>query len=120
MIDHVRSIFINGLRNGHAMENRALSVMKPRIPGIENYSAVVARLEEQRLESEPRIEHIEGNLAKLDQSPCTALSADCSVATHDHSLAIKSSKDNLKAITLKYASRSEMGETAQVEGRRRQ
>ena len=32
-----RSVFITGLRNAHAMENQALSIMKPQVSRIENY-----------------------------------------------------------------------------------
>jgi ferritin-like metal-binding protein YciE len=41
-----RFIFLLGLRNAHAMENQALSIMKPQVARIENYPEVARRLEE--------------------------------------------------------------------------
>jgi len=43
--DTVRSIFVTGLKNAHAMENQALSIMKPQVSRIENYPEVAARLD---------------------------------------------------------------------------
>jgi hypothetical protein len=37
-----RDIFVIGLRNAHAMENEALSSMKPQLSRIENYPQVAA------------------------------------------------------------------------------
>ena len=49
MTDAIRSIFVTGLRNAHAMENQALSIMKPQISRIENYPAIASRLEEMSM-----------------------------------------------------------------------
>lgn len=35
--DKTRDIFVTGLKNAHAMENQALSIMKPQVKRIENY-----------------------------------------------------------------------------------
>ena len=53
-------IFVTGLRNAHAMENQALSIMKPQVSRIENYPQVARRLEQHIAETE-------GQLARLDQ-----------------------------------------------------
>ncbi|MBY5812522.1 DUF892 family protein, partial [Rhizobium leguminosarum] len=36
----IRDIFVAGLKNAHAMENQALSIMKPQLKRIENYPEV--------------------------------------------------------------------------------
>ena len=56
----VSSIFLAGLRNAHAMENQALSIMKPQVSRIENYPEVARRLEQHIAETE-------GQIARLDQ-----------------------------------------------------
>jgi len=55
-----RSIFITGLKNAHAMENQALSIMKPQLSRIENYPEVAARLEQH-------IRETEGQIVRLDE-----------------------------------------------------
>lgn len=45
MASEARSIFVTGLQNSHAVENQALSIMKPQLAWIENYPEVVAKLE---------------------------------------------------------------------------
>jgi ferritin-like metal-binding protein YciE len=91
MADDTRSIFITGLRNAHAMENQALSIMKPQISRIENYPMVAARLEEHYRETENQIGRLERILADLDESPSTikdwTLSAGGSMAAMGHSMA---------------------------------
>ena len=39
--EQARDIFIVGLRNAHAMENQALSIMKPQSSRIESYPQVL-------------------------------------------------------------------------------
>lgn len=91
MTDQTRSIFITGLRNAHAAENQALSIMKPQISRIENYPAVAARLEEHYRETENQIARLERILEDLDESPSTlkdwTLSAGGSMAAIGHSFA---------------------------------
>jgi len=91
MADDTRSIFITGLRNAHAMENQALSIMKPQISRIENYPAVARRLEDHYRETEAQIARLESVLGELDEAPSTikdwALSAGGSMAAIGHSLA---------------------------------
>lgn len=52
--DKTRDIFITGLKNAHAMENPALSIMKPQVKRIENYPDVAARLEKHIQETEDK------------------------------------------------------------------
>lgn len=38
--NETREIFVTGLRNAHAMENQALSIMKPQLERIESYKLI--------------------------------------------------------------------------------
>ena len=61
-----REIFVTGLKNAHAMESQALSIMKPQVSRIDNYPEVARRLEEHIRETEGQIGRIEGLLESLD------------------------------------------------------
>lgn len=52
-------LFITGLKNAHAMENQALSIMKPQASRIENYPEVEARLQQHISETEGQIARLE-------------------------------------------------------------
>ena len=51
-------IFVTGLRNAHAMENQALSIMKPQVSRIENYPEVAHRLQQHITETEGQIQRL--------------------------------------------------------------
>ena len=53
--DKARDIFIVGLRNAHAMENQALSIMKPQESRMESYPQVKQRLRAHITETEQQI-----------------------------------------------------------------
>lgn len=59
MATDLRDIFMTRLRNAHAMEDQALSIMKPQISRIENYPYVKARLELHDRETEQQIARLE-------------------------------------------------------------
>lgn len=61
-------LFLTGLKNAHAMENQALSIMKPQASRIENYPEVEAQLNRHIAETE-------GQIARLD-SILDALGSD--------------------------------------------
>jgi hypothetical protein len=42
--EDVREAFITGLRNAHAMEKQALSIMEPQVGRLESYPDVARRL----------------------------------------------------------------------------
>lgn len=164
-----RSIFITGLRNAHAMENQALSIMKPQVSRIENYPQVARRLEQHITETEGQKRRLEEILGTLDESHSslkdTAMSFTGSMAAMGHTMAgdeiLKNSManfafenyeiaaykslitiaelggfqaavmplqanlreeydmaswldDNLRAVTMQFASLKEAGETAKV------
>src|SRR4051812_22030807 len=60
------SLIITGLKNAHAMENQALSIMKPQVSRIENYPAVARRLEQHITETEGQITRLESLLDGFD------------------------------------------------------
>ncbi len=86
-----RSIFVTGLKNAHAMENQALSIMKPQVSRIENYPDVAARLEQHIRETEGQITRLEEVLTSLSEDHSAlkdmALSFTGSMAAMGHSIA---------------------------------
>lgn len=91
MSDKARDIFITGLRNAHAMEHQALSIMKPQETRIESYPQVRERLRMHIAETEKQIERLDTILTTLGESNSaikdTALSAVGSMAALSHSIA---------------------------------
>ena len=60
MTDSANAVFIDGLRNAHAMEKEALSIMQPQLNRLEHYPEVSALLNRH-------IQETETQLARLDQ-----------------------------------------------------
>ncbi|OWK32225.1 ferritin-like domain-containing protein [Sphingomonas mucosissima] len=58
--DVLRELFIVGLKNAHAVEKQAISIMTPQVSRIENYPEVADRL---RL----HIDETNGQIARLDE-----------------------------------------------------
>ena len=58
--DRLREFFVTGLKNAHAVEHQALSIMTPQVSRIENYPEVADRLREH-------IEETNGQIARLDE-----------------------------------------------------
>jgi ferritin-like metal-binding protein YciE len=89
--NETRDVFIVGLRNAHAMENQALSIMKPQLQRIENYPEVAARLEQHISETEGQIGRLEEILSALNEDHSTlkdvALSFSGSMAALGHTMA---------------------------------
>jgi ferritin-like metal-binding protein YciE len=86
-----RSIFVTGLKNAHAMENQALSIMKPQVKRIENYPEVARKLEQHIRETEGQITRLEEVLDSLSEDRSmlkdVALSFTGSMAAMGHSVA---------------------------------
>lgn len=91
MSPEIRDIFVTGLRNAHAMENQALSIMKPQIKRIENYPEVRERLELHLRETERQISRLDEILDGLSETASTlkdtAMSFTGSVASFGHAVA---------------------------------
>jgi len=89
--DKTRGIFVMGLKNAHAMENQALSIMKPQVKRIENYPEIAAQLEKHITETEGQIQRLEEILTSLAEDHSTlkdlALSFSGSMAALGHTVA---------------------------------
>src|SRR5690349_6397657 len=83
-----RDVFITGLKNAHAMEKQALSIMNTQIGRIENYPEVRQRLEQHAAETEGQISRLEGILEGLGEKASglkdTVLSAVGGMAALGH------------------------------------
>ena len=84
-------IFVTGLHDAHAMENQALSIMKPQVSRIENYPEVAQRLEQHIAETEMQIQRLEQILDGFGESKSSlkdaALSFTGSMAAIGHTVA---------------------------------
>ncbi len=91
MVEDRRSLFVTGLKNAHAMENQAVSIIKPQLKRIENYPQVARRLEHHLQETENQMKRIEDILGSLDEDHSAMkdwmLSAGGSMAAIGHSMA---------------------------------
>jgi ferritin-like metal-binding protein YciE len=89
--DAVRDVFVTGLRNAHAMENQALSIMKPQLERIENYPEVGMKLDQHIRETEGQITRIEDILQGINEDHSTlkdmALSFTGAMAAMGHTMA---------------------------------
>jgi len=65
--DILRSVFITGLKNAHAVEHQALALMDRQLDRLKNYEEVEARLREHRGETETQIERLETILGQFDE-----------------------------------------------------
>ncbi|WP_191057637.1 ferritin-like domain-containing protein [Geminicoccus harenae] len=64
----VRSIFVDGLRNAHALENQALSIMNRQLDRLEKYPEVAQRLRTHVEETNGQIGRLEQILQSLNES----------------------------------------------------
>ena len=58
--DSINSLFVTGLKNAHAMEKQALSIMTPQVSRIQHYPEVAERLQSH-------IQETHGQIARLDE-----------------------------------------------------
>ena len=86
-----QSIFITGLRNAHAMENQALSIMQPQVKRIENYPEVARRLQQHVRETEAQMQRLDTVLKQFGENSSglkdMALSMMGGMAALGHSMA---------------------------------
>jgi ferritin-like metal-binding protein YciE len=66
--DVVRSVFLTGLRNAHAVEHQALALMDRQIDHLANYPEVEQRLRSHRVETEQQIKRLDEILDGLGES----------------------------------------------------
>lgn len=65
----LRSVFVTGLQNAHAVEHQALSLMDRQIERLASYPEMEARLREHRAETEGQIVRLKETLSGLSESP---------------------------------------------------
>jgi ferritin-like metal-binding protein YciE len=91
MTTTAQDLFVTGLKNAHAMENQALSIMKPQASRIENYPEVEAQLHKHIAETEGQIARLESILETLGEDKSSlkdlALSLAGSLAAVGHTVA---------------------------------
>lgn len=91
MTDAAYDVFIDGLRNAHAMENQALSIMQPQLNRLEHYPQVSALLDRHIRETEGQIQRLDQVFETLNESSSglkdTMLSFSGSMAAMTHSMA---------------------------------
>jgi ferritin-like metal-binding protein YciE len=89
--ENLRELFVLGLRNAHAMENQALSIMKPQVSRIESYPEVAERLQRHIEETNGQIRRLEEILSGLNEDHSTikdmALSLTGAMAALGHTMA---------------------------------
>jgi ferritin-like metal-binding protein YciE len=69
--DVVRSVYLAGLRDAHAVEHQALALMDRQIDHLENYPEVAQRLRAHRVETEHQIKRLDEILDGLGEDHST-------------------------------------------------
>jgi ferritin-like metal-binding protein YciE len=67
----IRSTFVTGLRDAHALENQALSIMNRQLDRLESYPDVAARLRAHVEETNGQIGRLEQILGSLNETHST-------------------------------------------------
>ena len=65
---HARSVFLVGLKNAHAMEKQALSIMQPQVNRLTHYPDLSQRLRSHITETETQISRLDEVLKSLGES----------------------------------------------------
>jgi ferritin-like metal-binding protein YciE len=83
-----QEIYIIGLKNAHAMENQALSIMRPQLERLEHYPEMSRQLEAHIKETEEQLKRLDQLLDQHGESSSsfkdTILSAFGSMASAGH------------------------------------
>ena len=69
--DTALELYVTGLRNAHALEKEAISIMKPQVQRIENYPELSKRLQEHIRETEIQQERLHSILTELGEDSST-------------------------------------------------
>jgi ferritin-like metal-binding protein YciE len=67
--DRLTSLFVTGLKNAHAMEKQALSIMTPQVQRLQHYPEVAERLRSHIEETEGQIGRLDEILDEFDAQP---------------------------------------------------
>lgn len=73
-------IFFDGLRNAHAMEKQALSIIQAQLNRLEHYPEMSALLEQHHHETEQQVRRLDEILAGLDETSSSMKDASMSFA----------------------------------------
>ena len=65
---NVRSIFVTGLQNAHAVEQQALSLIDRQLDRLTRYPEIAERLRDHRLETEAQMRRLDEILNGLNES----------------------------------------------------
>jgi ferritin-like metal-binding protein YciE len=86
-----RSLFVDGLKNAHALENQALSIMNRQVERLDSYPELSARLRRHITETETQMQRIEQLLDGMGESHSSlkdaALSLGGNLAALGHAFA---------------------------------
>jgi ferritin-like metal-binding protein YciE len=86
-----REVFLTGLKSAHAMENQALSIMRPQVNRLVHYPDLSERLEAHIAETEGQIERLDQIFDAVGESRSmvkdTMLSAFGTMAAMGHVMA---------------------------------
>jgi ferritin-like metal-binding protein YciE len=66
--DEITNVFVAGLKNAHAMEKQALSIMQPQLNRLESYPEVADMLDRHIRETENQVDRLDELLSSLDDS----------------------------------------------------
>ena len=64
----LRSVFVTGLQNAHAVEQQSLALLDRQLDRLTNYPEIAARLRAHRVETEEQIRRLEEILRGLNES----------------------------------------------------
>jgi len=67
-LEQAKQVYLIGLKNAHAMEKQALSIMQPQLNRLEHYPAMSQRLQQHVNETEGQIARLDQVLSRLDES----------------------------------------------------
>ena len=122
--DYAREVFLTGLKNAHAMEKQALSIMQPQVNRLKHYPDLSKRLEAHISETETQLERLSEVLDSVGESSSTTkdafLSTVGSTAALSHVAAadevLKNSFANLAFENYEIAAYISLVTAAQVSG----
>ncbi|WP_239025059.1 ferritin-like domain-containing protein [Rhodoligotrophos defluvii] len=68
----IKDVFLAGLRNAHAVENEAVSLINRQLERLENYPEATERLQQHLSETHAQIDRLEAILDSIGDSPSMA------------------------------------------------
>lgn len=67
-IEYAKKLYVSGLKNAHAMEKQALSIMQPQVNRLTHYPEMSERLQAHISETEGQIARLDEVLGTLDEN----------------------------------------------------